>query len=102
MSELLFDKCAIVTGGGRGIGREVALALSRHGAKLVVNDLGTELDGNGSDPAPADRVVAEIRKSGAAAIASYASVAEFAGAKNMVDTCLREYGRIDILVNCAA
>ena len=80
MTGLLEGKCAVIAGGGRGIGREVALAMARHGAKVVVNDTGTELNGTGRDSAPAEEVVAEIRKSGGKAIASFASVADFAAA----------------------
>jgi NAD(P)-dependent dehydrogenase (short-subunit alcohol dehydrogenase family) len=101
MSGSLEGKCAVVAGGGRGIGREVALALARHGAKVVVNDTGTALSGTGRDPAPAEEVVAEIRKSGGASIASFASVADLAAAGSIIDACIREFGRVDILVNCA-
>jgi NAD(P)-dependent dehydrogenase (short-subunit alcohol dehydrogenase family) len=101
MTKLLEGKCAVIAGGGRGIGREVALAMSRHGAKVVVNDFGTELDGSNPNPAPADEVVAEIRKAGGTAVSSFASVADFAAAKSIVNTCIAEFGRIDILVNCA-
>jgi NAD(P)-dependent dehydrogenase (short-subunit alcohol dehydrogenase family) len=99
--KLLEGKCAVIAGGGRGIGREVALAMSRHGVKVVVNDFGTELDGSNPNPAPADEVVAEIRKAGGTAVSSFASVADFAAAKSIVNTCIAEFGRIDILVNCA-
>ncbi len=101
MTGLLEGKCAVIAGGGRGIGREVALAMARHGAKVVVNDTGTELNGTGRDSAPAEEVVVEIRKSGGKAIASFASVADFAAAGSMVDASIREFGRIDVLVNCA-
>jgi NAD(P)-dependent dehydrogenase (short-subunit alcohol dehydrogenase family) len=101
MSKLLEGKCAVVAGGGRGLGRAVALAMSRHGAKVVVNDLGTELNGSNPDPGPADEVVAEIRKAGGTAVASFASVADYDGARNIISTCIREFGKIDILINCA-
>jgi NAD(P)-dependent dehydrogenase (short-subunit alcohol dehydrogenase family) len=101
MDRLLEGKCAVIAGGGRGIGREIALAMSRHGAKVVVNDFGTELDGSNPTPAPADEVMAEIRKAGGTAISSFASVADFAAAKDIINTCIKEFGRIDILVNCA-
>lgn len=101
MSKLLEGKCAVIAGGGRGLGREVALALSHHGAKVVVNDFGTDLDGSNPNPGPADEVVAEIRKAGGTAVASFASVADVADAKKIIDTCIQEFGKIDILVNCA-
>jgi NAD(P)-dependent dehydrogenase (short-subunit alcohol dehydrogenase family) len=75
--------------------------MSRHGANVVVNDFGTQLDGSNPDPVPADEVVSEIRKAGGTAVSSFASVAHFASAKNIIDTCIEEFGRIDILVNCA-
>jgi NAD(P)-dependent dehydrogenase (short-subunit alcohol dehydrogenase family) len=101
MSGSLEGKCAVVAGGGRGIGREVALALARHGAKVVVNDTGAELNGTGRNPAPAEEVAAEIRESGGTAVASLASVADFAAAGTIVDACIRQFSRIDVLVNCA-
>jgi NAD(P)-dependent dehydrogenase (short-subunit alcohol dehydrogenase family) len=101
MSNLLEGKCAVIAGGGRGLGREVALAMSHHGAKVVVNDLGTDLNGSNPNPGPADAVVAEIRKAGGTAVASFASVADVADAKKIINTCIQEFGKIDILVNCA-
>jgi NAD(P)-dependent dehydrogenase (short-subunit alcohol dehydrogenase family) len=101
MVKLLEGKCAVVAGGGRGLGREVALALAHHGANVIVNDLGTELNGTNPNPGPADEVAAEIRKTGGAAVANFSSVSDFAGAQNIINTCIREFGKIDILVNCA-
>ena len=101
MPSLLEGKCAVVTGGGRGQGREIALAMARQGVKVVVNDLGGEVDGTGSDCAPADEVVAEINKSGGIAIASYDSVADFTAAEKIINSCVNNFGRIDILINCA-
>jgi NAD(P)-dependent dehydrogenase (short-subunit alcohol dehydrogenase family) len=101
MTGLLEGKCAVVAGGGRGIGREVALALSRHGANVVVNDFGTELDGSNPSPAPAEEVVAEIKKTGGTAVSCFASVASLAAARGIIDTCIQSFGRIDVLVNCA-
>ncbi|MFC2014568.1 SDR family NAD(P)-dependent oxidoreductase [Chloroflexota bacterium] len=101
MVKLLDGKCAVVTGGGRGQGREIAIAMAREGVKVVVNDLGGAVDGTGSDRSPADEVVAEIRNEGGLATPSYDSVADFTGAENIVTTCIENYGRIDILVNCA-
>jgi NAD(P)-dependent dehydrogenase (short-subunit alcohol dehydrogenase family) len=98
---LLTDKVAIVTGAGRGIGASVALAFAREGAKVVVNDLGCELDGSGRSTAPADAVVAEIRESGGAAEPSYESVASEDGARAIVEAALAKYGQLDVLVNNA-
>jgi len=101
MTKLLEGKCAVITGSGRGQGREIALAMAREGVRLVVNDLGGEKDGTGSDRAPADGVVAEIKKAGGTAVASYDSVADFDAAGRIIDTCIDNFGTIDILVNCA-
>jgi NAD(P)-dependent dehydrogenase (short-subunit alcohol dehydrogenase family) len=98
---VLDGKVAIVTGAGRGIGREHALALARAGAKVVVNDLGGSLAGDGSDRAPADQVVEEIRSSGGEAVANGENVADFAGAERLVRQAVDELGRLDILVNNA-
>ncbi|MEE8414433.1 MAG: SDR family NAD(P)-dependent oxidoreductase [Dehalococcoidales bacterium] len=101
MVKLLDGKCAVVTGGGRGQGREIALAMARQGVKLIVNDFGGAVDGSGSDRAPADDVVAEIKKEGGTAIANHDTVADFTAAENIITACVENYGRIDILVNCA-
>jgi NAD(P)-dependent dehydrogenase (short-subunit alcohol dehydrogenase family) len=101
MAGLLEGKCTVVTGAGRGIGREVAMAFASHGAKVVINDTGTELNGAGLDRAPADQLAAQIRQSGGNAIANFDSVADFAAAGNIVNACIRAFGRIDVLVNCA-
>ena len=101
MAALLEGKCAVITGGGRGQGREIALAMAGYGVKVVVNDLGGAVDGSGSDKTPADDVVAEIKKAGGTAVANHDSVADFNAAENIVQTCLRHFGKIDILVNCA-
>jgi len=97
----LQGKVAIVTGAGRGIGREHALALARAGANVLVNDLGASLAGEGADEAPAHAVVREIEALGGAAAANGENVADFAGAKRMVDAALESFGRLDILVNNA-
>src|SRR5437764_1432744 len=97
----LSGKVAIVTGAGRGIGREHALALARAGAKIVVNDLGASLAGEGADTGPAHDVVREIEALRAEAVADGENVADFAGAKRLVDRAIASYGRLDILVNNA-
>jgi NAD(P)-dependent dehydrogenase (short-subunit alcohol dehydrogenase family) len=99
---LRFDgRVAIVTGAGRGIGRAHALELARRGARVVVSDLGGDLDGNDPSPAPADEVVAEIVAAGGEAAANHASVADPAGAASIVDTALTAFGQLDIVVNNA-
>jgi NAD(P)-dependent dehydrogenase (short-subunit alcohol dehydrogenase family) len=97
----LDEKVAIVTGAGRGIGREHALALAEAGAKVIVNDLGATLTGEGADATPAQQVVAEIEGAGGAAAANGSNVADFAGAERMIRQALDTYGRLDILVNNA-
>jgi NAD(P)-dependent dehydrogenase (short-subunit alcohol dehydrogenase family) len=97
----LEGKVAVVTGAGRGIGREHALALARAGAKVVVNDLGAALSGEGRDDTPAQQAVAEIEALGGEAVANDANVADFAQAGAMVQQALDRFGRLDILVNNA-
>ncbi|WP_423802087.1 SDR family NAD(P)-dependent oxidoreductase [Neobacillus sp. SAB-20_R2A] len=97
----LENKVAIVTGAGRGIGREIALLLAKEGAKVIVNDLGGGADGKGNNAKVADEVVQEIREAGGTAAANYDSVAEFENAGNIVQTALNEFGRLDIVVNNA-
>ncbi len=97
----LSGKVAIVTGAGRGIGREHALALAAAGAKVVVNDLGGSLTGEGADATPAEQVVAEIEAQGGQAVADGENVADFAGAERMVQHAIVALGGLDILVNNA-
>jgi len=92
---------AIVTGAGRGIGREHALALARAGAHIVVNDVGAALSGEGADATPARQVVEELRGLGVEAAANGDNVGDFAGAKRLVDQAVTQFGRLDILVNNA-
>jgi NAD(P)-dependent dehydrogenase (short-subunit alcohol dehydrogenase family) len=98
---VLDGKVAIVTGAGRGIGREHALALAAAGAKVVVNDLGGSLAGEGSDLRPAEDVAEEIRSRGGEAVADYENVADFAGAERLVRHALDAFGGLDILLNNA-
>src|SRR5438067_11770600 len=97
----LSGKVAIVTGAGRGLGRGHALALAAAGAKVVVNDLGGTLAGEGADLTPAQQVVAEIEAAGGRATADGQNVADFAGAERLVQHALDAFGRLDILVNNA-
>jgi len=98
---LLDGKVAIVTGAGRGIGREEALLLAKHGAKVVINDLGGHFDGTGADTRPAQQVVEEIKAAGGEAVANYESVADFKAAKRIVQCALDTFGKLNILVNNA-
>lgn len=101
MSKLCEDRVVIVTGAGRGIGREYALMLAQHGAKVVVNDLGGALDGAGSDATPAQQVVDEIRAMGGEAVADDNDVSDWNGARAMIDKAISAFGKLDVLVNNA-
>jgi NAD(P)-dependent dehydrogenase (short-subunit alcohol dehydrogenase family) len=98
---MLKDRVAVVTGAARGIGREIALLLAKHGARVVVNDYGGSEAGSGGEKKPADEVVAEIGAAGGQAVPNYDSVASMAGGKSIVDTAVKTWGRIDIVVNNA-
>ena len=101
MGRMLEDKVVIVTGAGGGIGRDFALAMAAAGARVVVNDIGASLSGEGLDASPAQKVVAEIQAAGGKAIASTDSVADWASAQRIVQTALEAFGRIDVVVNNA-
>jgi NAD(P)-dependent dehydrogenase (short-subunit alcohol dehydrogenase family) len=97
----LDGRVAIVTGAGRGIGRSVARLLASEGASVVVNDLGSAVDGSGHDSGPAHDVVAEITEAGGKAVANGSDISVFAAAENLIQTAIEEFGRLDILVNVA-
>jgi NAD(P)-dependent dehydrogenase (short-subunit alcohol dehydrogenase family) len=102
VNDLRFDdRVAVVTGAGRGLGRSYALLLASRGAKVVVNDTGGSLTGDGVDTVPADEVVREIKAAGGEAVPSTDSVATPVGGKAIIDAALDHYGRIDILVHNA-
>ena len=94
-------RVAVVTGAGRGIGRAYALLLADRGASVVVNDLGSSMEGEGVDAGPASTVAAEIVDAGGVAIADKSDVATESGAQALVDAAVEQFGRIDILVNNA-
>lgn len=101
MARLCEGKIAIVTGAGRGIGREHALSLAAQGAKVVVNDLGGNVDGSGGDLSPAEQVVQEIKGMGGEAVANGDSVSDWAGAERLINTAIETFGDLNIVVNNA-
>jgi NAD(P)-dependent dehydrogenase (short-subunit alcohol dehydrogenase family) len=102
MPELRFDdRVAVVTGAGRGLGRAYSLLLASKGAKVVVNDPGSGMTGDGVDLCPADEVVRQIRAAGGEAVACTESVATVAGGKAIIQAALDNYGRIDVLIHNA-
>ncbi|AOR77398.1 SDR family NAD(P)-dependent oxidoreductase [Novosphingobium resinovorum] len=102
MAELRFDdRVAVITGGGRGLGRAHALLLASRGCKVVVNDPGVSMAGDATGEGPAEALVAEIRAAGGEAVASLDSVATREGGKAIIDTALDAFGRIDILIHSA-
>ena len=101
MSRLLEGKVALITGGGRGVGRGIALAMAEQGAKIVVNDLGASLSGQLDGEQPAQEVVAAIKAAGGSAIVDGGSVADWNAANKMVEAAVNAFGRIDIVVNNA-
>lgn len=98
---LLDGKVAVVTGAGHGVGRGEAVELADQGAKVVVNDLGGAVSGGGGDKKVADEVVEVIKQRGGEAIANYDDVSDFNGAKNIVDTAIDAFGKLDVVVNNA-
>ena len=101
MTNMLDGKSVVVTGAGRGIGREIALSMASQGALVVVNDRGVALDGSDESEAPAMDVVREIQSAGGQAVADFGSVSDAADATAMVDRAVDEFGKIDIVVNNA-
>jgi NAD(P)-dependent dehydrogenase (short-subunit alcohol dehydrogenase family) len=101
MSSFCEDRVVIVTGAARGLGREYALMLAAHGAKVIVNDLGGARDGTGADLSPAEEVVAGIKADGGEAVVNGADVSDFNAAQAMIQQAIDTYGRLDVLLNNA-
>jgi NAD(P)-dependent dehydrogenase (short-subunit alcohol dehydrogenase family) len=101
MTGICEGRVAIVTGAGRGLGREHALELARQGARVVVNDLGSSVDGSGSSAGPANEVVETIRQMGAEAVVNADDVSSWDGARRLVETAMESFGGLDVLVNNA-
>ena len=101
MSKLCEGRIAIVTGAGRGIGREHALMLAEHGAKVIVNDLGGDASGEGADISPAQEVVNEIKAAGGEAEVNGADISDFKQSKELIDQAINTYGGLDIVINNA-
>nr|WP_296766494.1 SDR family oxidoreductase [Rhodococcus sp. (in: high G+C Gram-positive bacteria)] len=95
------DRVVVVTGAGRGIGRAHALAFAAEGARVVVNDVGVSMDGSNASAGPAQEVAEEIRAMGGDAVANTDDVADWDGAKRLIDTAIEHFGRLDVLVNNA-
>src|SRR2546423_1220852 len=101
MAGICENRVVVVTGAGRGLGRSHALEFARQGARIVVNDLGTEVDGSGASGGPAAAVVDEIRLLGGEAVASTEDVSDSRGAQRLVEMAIELYGSLDTLVNNA-
>ena len=101
MTDMMKDKVAVVTGSGGGIGREIALLMAAEGAKVVVNDIGASVSGEGRDTGPAQKVVDEIHAKGGQAVANTDSVATWTSANAIIKTAIDSFGRIDCVINNA-
>ena len=101
MGNMVKDKVVVVTGAGGGIGRDFALMMAAHGAKVVVNDIGASVAGEGKDAGPAQRVAAEIIAAGGQAVANTDSVADWDAANRIVKTAIDAFGRVDVVINNA-
>lgn len=102
MSNIRYDdRVAVITGAGGGLGRSYALYLAERGARVVINDLGGSIDGQGNDTRAADKVVAEIQALGGEAVANYDSVSNPGGGENIIQTAVDAYGKVDIVINNA-
>ena len=101
MTNTLSGKVALITGSGRGIGKEIALHMAAEEAKVIVNDPGGNVDGSQGSELPAESVVNEIRNSGGIAVPNFGNVANFSDAQLMIDGAIREFGTLDIVVTCA-
>jgi len=101
MARLCEGRVAVVTGAARGVGREHALGLARHGAKVIVNDLGAGVDGKGADTSPAQSVVDQIKAMGGEAEVNGDDVSSWDGSKNMIDQAISTFGKLDVVVNNA-
>jgi NAD(P)-dependent dehydrogenase (short-subunit alcohol dehydrogenase family) len=101
MTKLCEGRVAIITGAGRGIGREHALLLAHHGAKVVVNDLGGSMDGEGNDAGPAQQVVDEVKALGGEAVANTDDISDWDGAERLIQTAIDTFGGLDVLINNA-
>ena len=101
MANTLSGQVALITGSGRGIGKEIALHMAVEGAKVIVNDPGVNVDGSQGSESPADSVVKEIRKFGGIAEPNFGNVSNFSDAKSMTEEAIHEFGKLDIVVTCA-
>ena len=101
MANLLKDKVAIVTGAGRGVGKGIAQQLAEEGAKVVVVDLGVNVDGTGANQSVAEQVKNEIKEAGGMAVACAESVATMSGGENIIQTAIDSFGKLDIVITCA-